>query len=94
MKLGQKSSLPCALSTVGVKSEELLSYLLCDLARDFLRYKAMKDCAQNVHVFMLWSKLDDLFAGLFKILLLLVKPVGLELLFCLLKWECSGDSHF
>lgn len=36
----------------------------------------MKDCAQNVHVFMLWSKLDDLFAGLFKDLIIASETSG------------------
>lgn len=73
MKLGQKS-LPCALSTVGVKSEEHFIPALYE--RDFLRCKAMKDCAQNVHVFILWSRLDDPFAGLFKDLIIATETSG------------------
>lgn len=41
---------------------------------------------------MLWSRLAVPFVRPF--ILLWVKPMGLELLFCLRNWACSGDSDF
>lgn len=96
MKLGQKTSLSCTLSKVGVKAEE---HSIPALQSSELLFKVQGNeglCPKCIIAIFSCCGQDLLMPlqDFLKILSFLVKPMGLELLFCLCKWACSGDNDF